>query len=1458
MMKKTVIGLVLLMMIIAGIPQTMQAHAVEDESAFARKVKESQENGDFIKICTLRDTLDMIDGEYQKLTCFDGGIGAGIEPDVIFDFKRIEDAGGRVERTGRPWGDAFGSGEVLKIYEEGTLYKEINALSYGINLLPVASDATDADIVTAINEEVGIAKDNPEYNVEIHRYSPSNSKIPDLAAANELVSTYKYYLEKSGYDEYSDDIFVLSIAGPSDEMSGWTFVTAGKGAKVVKSLEITKLPDKVDYRLNEMFDPSGGVVTVNYSDGSTEKREINEMMYLKTPDMSAEGTSEIGVQYKGKVAFFSINIADVDGEFDGFKIVNKVNGHPITWECDAEGTLNITGQGTALIMDSEYGDIFESYKKNIKKVIVNEGITEIWTDTFKECVNLTEVMLPKGLTKIHENVFEGCISLESIVLPESITEIGYNAFKNCSGLSEIEILEGTEYILRGAFNGCSSLKSVTLPESVNYIDEGVFQGCPEDCTYYVYKDSFADSYITFGNKEYIEGDTEAPVIEDVSVDNKDVTVGDEVTVTVKAADESEIKDGFRVSYSMGSQIKSATMKKVEEGVYEGIIKITNDFVNGEYFPSNTRISDIKGNSALRLLTSFKDASFKVSGCIEDAEAPELISLKLNKDEAVLGNRLTYELVLRDDSGFSGIAEMVCKANDNYKKIKFDTSTGEMKGNTITIKGMLEIDGDFSFGEYAPLWLTDIEDIYGNSQDIYNISKKVQGLEFYVYSKPEYLEISKLNNVTVITEDRDISDTKIEGDLYIGEDASVDLKNVKVTGNIYVMGGLNAISIDTNVIKAKSFYFGRYGYRPIGGKVYLSGTNRIVSTSASDQILTDLPLNIEKELKSIDGKIGIMGVTVDVADLYINGEKIATENGKFVLDDFDIGEAESLIFSWKSNYGNVKKKEYTVERYVTSTDGNLNAVPVIDAKNQTYCIGSQIDYMSGVRAIDKEDGEISERIIVDHSKVNIEQNGKYEVKYSVSDLQGVLASKTIYITISKHSFNEWKTEKEATCEREGKEKRTCEKCGYEETRKIDVLGHKWDEGKVTVKATCIKEGEKCFSCTRTGCDAQKKEVIDALGHNWDKEFTVDKEATCTDTGSKSKHCMNEGCEEKAEITAIKAKGHISGERIVTEATFFHPGSIIVKCENCKKVIEKETLYYNSNIERYAGDNRYETAMLTADALKSSLNSVEFENIIVASGDDYADALAGSYLAKVKKAPVLLVNMNQESSVKNYISKNLKKNGTVYLLGGEAAVSGKFEKSLKSMDVKRLGGANRYETNMKILRETGVKNEDILVCTGMDFADSLSASAVGKPIVLTSVRGLNDSQKAYLRNVKIKDVYLIGGTGAVSNSVGNQFKIYDDDGKVRRISGANRYETSTEIAEKFFPGGNEIAVLAYAMDFPDGLSGGPLAMSLDAPLLLVDGMRYSDAAEYVRNAEVEKLVVMGGDTLIPETVVNKIIN
>ena len=139
--------------------------------------------------------------------------------------------------------------------------------------------------------------------------------------------------------------------------------------------------------------------------------------------------------------------------------------------------------------------------------------------------------------------------------------------------------------------------------------------------------------------------------------------------------------------------------------------------------------------------------------------------------------------------------------------------------------------------------------------------------------------------------------------------------------------------------------------------------------------------------------------------------------------------------------------------------------------------------------------------------------------------------------------------------------------------------------------------------------------------------------------------------------------------------------LVLCIGCLPVSASAA----GTFERISGSNRYKTAFAAADSLKSALGVGKFENVVIASGTGFADALAGSYLAAVKKAPILLVNKDSVKDVASYVSGNLVSGGTVYLLGGSAAVPAEMEAALAGQNVKRLSGKNRYDTNLVILQE-----------------------------------------------------------------------------------------------------------------------------------------------------------------------------
>ena len=279
-------------------------------------------------------------------------------------------------------------------------------------------------------------------------------------------------------------------------------------------------------------------------------------------------------------------------------------------------------------------------------------------------------------------------------------------------------------------------------------------------------------------------------------------------------------------------------------------------------------------------------------------------------------------------------------------------------------------------------------------------------------------------------------------------------------------------------------------------------------------------------------------------------------------------------------------------------------------------------------------------------------------------------------------------------------------------------------------------------------------------------------------------------------------------------------------------------------RLSGKDRYATSLLAADALKDVLGVETFDTVILASGTGFADALAGSYLAAMRSAPILLVSDSQIPRIREYLQTNLSPDGTVYLLGGKGAVSAQVEESLSAYNVIRLSGANRYATNMAILEEAGLGWQEVLICTGKGFADSLSASAVGRPILLVGDALTREQEELLARSSG--QFVIIGGTGAVNTAIEEKLSTM---GSVTRLSGRSRYETSVEVAVYFF-GWPSQAVLAYAQNFPDGLSGGPLAYALGAPLLLTATGSESAATHYANYFGISGGYVLGGKGLISD--------
>lgn len=347
---------------------------------------------------------------------------------------------------------------------------------------------------------------------------------------------------------------------------------------------------------------------------------------------------------------------------------------------------------------------------------------------------------------------------------------------------------------------------------------------------------------------------------------------------------------------------------------------------------------------------------------------------------------------------------------------------------------------------------------------------------------------------------------------------------------------------------------------------------------------------------------------------------------------------------------------------------------------------------------------------------------------------------------------------------------------------------------------------------------------------DAEGNVVAEAV-TDKDGVAKLTVEKAGKYSATVTALADGETVSKQFIAPYA------EITVKGEEKPAVKEEDV--------RISGDTRYDTAYKNADALKKQLGLEMFDSAVVACGTNYPDALSSAYLAKVKNAPLLLSEAREVNGTVDYIRKNVTKGKTVYLVGGADVLPEQIKTILGSdYDVKRLEGEDRFLTNLAVLKEANVNNEEVMICSGLGYADALSAAATGKPVMLVG-KALTKEQKAYLAGINPAKFYIVGGSDVVSDRVKAELETMRS---VERISGEDRYETALNVAKKFFDMTSSTVVIATGDGFADGLVGSVTAIANNAPLLLANRNNIKGVAEFVKETGAKRSIVMGGADVI----------
>ncbi|WP_054637686.1 cell wall-binding repeat-containing protein [Thalassobacillus sp. C254] len=183
-------------------------------------------------------------------------------------------------------------------------------------------------------------------------------------------------------------------------------------------------------------------------------------------------------------------------------------------------------------------------------------------------------------------------------------------------------------------------------------------------------------------------------------------------------------------------------------------------------------------------------------------------------------------------------------------------------------------------------------------------------------------------------------------------------------------------------------------------------------------------------------------------------------------------------------------------------------------------------------------------------------------------------------------------------------------------------------------------------------------------------------------------------------------------------------------------------------RLAGDNRYETAVHINKELGKKTNKV-----IIASGENFPDALSVAPYASKEGIPILLVRRNViPESTKSYLAE-LNPSETI-VIGGPNAISEQVVSSLPNPV--RIAGSNRFETSIKVHDYFKGSSKELLFASGGNFPDALSGAAYAakhnKSMLLVRKERATPETEQYIKSRAGTGMQyeILGGPKAISPS------------------------------------------------------------------------------------------------------------
>lgn len=186
-------------------------------------------------------------------------------------------------------------------------YIETAALSLAA---PVKNQELDTSVTVTSEDtadEIGAAVEWYEGDSASGSPVTGNAKVSQVyTAVITLTAPEGYAFDEEFKATLNEENVSVSVSGNTATV---TKVFPATEERALTGIEVTRMPDKTDYKVGENFDPAGMTVTASYDDGSTE--EVTG--YTCSPEVIGEDTTQIEISYEGQTAFLPLKVYPASG-----------------------------------------------------------------------------------------------------------------------------------------------------------------------------------------------------------------------------------------------------------------------------------------------------------------------------------------------------------------------------------------------------------------------------------------------------------------------------------------------------------------------------------------------------------------------------------------------------------------------------------------------------------------------------------------------------------------------------------------------------------------------------------------------------------------------------------------------------------------------------------------------------------------------------------------------------------------------------------------------------------------------------------------------------------------------------------------------------------------------------------------------------------------------------------------